>query len=230
MARLLVHVEGQTEENFVNQLLRGYLTDRGYHSVSARLLGPVRQRSRRGGIRKWPVVRSEILRHLKEDASCTVTTMVDFYGLPRDGENAWPGRAQAAGSQPTAEKSAIVTQAILKDLERQAGGRLDLRRFVPFVIMHEFEGLLFSDCGAFGRGIGRPDIEPKFSAIRDAFPSPEDINDDPDTAPSKRVEALMRGYRKTLHGPLAASEIGLDAIREACPAFQEWLDRLVALV
>jgi hypothetical protein len=36
------------------------------------------------------------------------------------------------------------------------GGRFDPRRFVPFVVMHEFEGLLFSDCAAFSRGIAAP--------------------------------------------------------------------------
>ena len=43
MRRLLVHVEGQTEETFVNEVLREYLVNRGYHSVGARLLGNARQ-------------------------------------------------------------------------------------------------------------------------------------------------------------------------------------------
>jgi hypothetical protein len=39
------------------------------------------------------------------------------------------------------------------------GSRFDVRRFIPFVVMHVFEGLLFSDCAAFSRGIDRPDLE-----------------------------------------------------------------------
>lgn len=51
MTRLLVHVEGQTEEQFVNKLLAPHLQDHGYSSVSARLIGNARQRGKRGGVR-----------------------------------------------------------------------------------------------------------------------------------------------------------------------------------
>ena len=83
MSRLLVHVEGETEETFVNELLRPYLYDRGYSEVSARLMGNARQRSRRGGIKGWAEVKKDILGHLKQDAGRLVTTMVDYYGLPQ---------------------------------------------------------------------------------------------------------------------------------------------------
>ena len=68
MPRLLVHVEGETEEEFVTELLSGHLQPFGYDSVSARLLGSVQSRSRRGGIRQWESVRGEILRHLRSDS------------------------------------------------------------------------------------------------------------------------------------------------------------------
>ena len=37
--RLLVHVEGQTEETFVKDVLAPHLHRRGYASVAARLVG-----------------------------------------------------------------------------------------------------------------------------------------------------------------------------------------------
>ncbi len=83
MARLLVHVEGETEETFVNEILAPHLYRCGYTRVSARLLGNTRQRDRRGGIRGWDSVRDDILNHLKEDAGCLDTTMVDYYALPQ---------------------------------------------------------------------------------------------------------------------------------------------------
>jgi hypothetical protein len=58
---------------------------------------------------------------------------------------------------------------------------------------------------------------------------PEDINDHPKTAPSKRIVAAMRGYQKTFHGPLIACEIGLSAIRQNCPHFDAWLQKLERL-
>ena len=90
---------------------------------------------------------------------------------------------------------------------------------MPYIVMHEFEGLLFSDPDGFGLGIGRSDLSPKLRAIRNAFGTPEEINDSPDTAPSKRVEVLMPGYQKPLNGVQAAQEVGLDAIRGECPLF-----------
>lgn len=99
-------------------------------------------------------------------------------------------------------------------------------RFVPRVVMHEFEGLLFSRPDRFAESLGRPDLSEEFRAIREEFETPEDINDSPDTAPSKRVRNLYPPYRKPLMGPLVMEKIGLDAVREACPLFSEWLSAL----
>ena len=223
MARLLVHVEGPTEEDFVNQVLRLYLVGRGYHSVDARIIGSGRFRDQRGGIRPWPNVRRDIARHLAQDRSCIVTTMVDYYALPAHGPGAWLGRSHATPLRSASEKALCVEEALRNDLE-------DAVRFVPFVVMHEFEGLLFSDCGAFSRGIGRGDLEGQFQAIRSQFATPEEINDSLLTAPSKRIAALFPRYQKRQSGVLAAIAIGLDKIRAECPHFNDWLIRLEQLV
>lgn len=227
MARLLVHVEGLTEETFVHEVLARYLMTRGYTAVSARLLGNARLRERRGGIRPWPTVRAEIRRHLLEDKEILATTMVDYYALPQAGPGAWPGRAQAS-RLPVAERAAHVEAALLSDLAVAVGPSFNPRRFIPFVVMHEFEGWLFSDCAAFARGVGRADLYEPLQAIRDQFDTPEAINDSPVTAPSKRVEALIPGYQKPFHGNLAALEVGLEMIRAECPHFRQWLGRLEA--
>jgi len=223
MARLLVHVEGQTEEAFVNELLRDYLLAKGYESVSARIVGNARLRSR-GGIKPWPSVRRDIVIHLKEDPACIATTMVDYYALPQTGVAGWPGRAKAADLK-SEQKAPCVESAMLDDVVAQMG-RFNPRRFVPFVVMHEFEGLLFSDCAGFSRGIGRPTLEAGFRRIRDQFATPEEINDSPVTAPSKRIIDLVPGYQKPLFGALAAIEIGLDRMRQECPHFNGWLTRI----
>ena len=228
MARLLVRVEGETEEAFVNEVLNAHLLGCGYERVSACLVGNTRLRDRRGGIRGWSAVRKDIIRHLKEDRGCIATTMVDYFGLPLVGDKAWPGRAQAA-TLPIADKAPHVEEALLNDVVEEMGGKFDRRRFVPFVVMHEFEGLLFSDCEAFAHGVGRATLATSLQAIRDQFDTPEEINDSPVSAPSKRVEALIPGYVKPLFGNLAALEVGLDRIRAACPHFRGWLSRVAAL-
>jgi hypothetical protein len=225
MTRLLVHVEGETEETFVNEILAGHLYAYGYTKVSARLVGNARQRDRRGGIRGWSTVRNDILNHLKEDLGCVATMMVDYYALPKTGGKAWPGRDEA-GRRPFPQKAPTVQNALLADICEELGTSFDPSRFIPYVMMHEFEGLLFSDCTRFGRGIGRPDLASQFQVIRDSFGIPEEIDDSPLTAPSKRVQALVPGYEKPLLGTLAVLEIGLDAIRRECPYFREWLERL----
>jgi hypothetical protein len=229
MARLLIHVEGQTEESFVNEVLRDYLVNLGYQSVSARIVGNARLRQRRGGIRPWPSVRKDIINHLREDSGCIATTMVDFYALPQHGDGAWPGRATASGTG-AGLKASHVESALAKDLSSEVGSIFNPRRFVPFVVMHEFEGLLFSDCAAFCKGIGRRDLELQFQQIRNDFYTPEDINDSPITCPSKRVKDLVPGYEKPLYGTLAALEVGLSRIRKQCPHFDSWLRQLESLV
>ncbi len=95
--------------------------------------------------------------------------------------------------------------------------------------MYEFESLLFSDCDAMSRGIGRPDLKRQFEGVRQQFGNPEEINDSPDSAPSKRMEAIVPGYQKPLLGILAILEIGLVRIRSECPHFDQWISRLETL-
>ncbi len=228
MTRLLVHVEGQTEENFINEILAPHLHDRGFSSVGVRLMGTGRRRDRRGGVTGWPTARRNIVRHLREDRGLMLTTMVDYYGLPQSGDRAWPGRAQAS-QRPYPDKAALIQDALLADIAREMGDGFDTRRFVPYLMMHEYEALLFSDCAGFSTGIGRPELAPRFQDIRNAFRTPEEIDDSPEGAPSRRVVALVDGYQKPLMGALAALEIGLQRILRECPHFSGWLGRLERL-
>lgn len=228
MTRLLIHVEGETEEAFVNEVLAPHLYGCGYTSVGARLLGNSRLRARRGGIKPWPQVLRDIVICLREDSGVLSTTMVDYYALPGKGDGAWPGRADAA-ELAFANRASRVEQGMLDDVCAQMGNGFNAERFVPFVIMHEFEGLLFSDCERLAGGIYKPELAGKFQGIRDSFETPEEINDSPDTAPSKRLALLVPGYQKPLFGTLAALHVGLDAIRSECPNFSSWLTKLEGL-
>ncbi len=199
MGRLLVHVEGETEETFVNEILAPHLYSLGYTSIGARLIGNSRQRDRRGGIRGWNAVRRDILRHLNQDLQALATTMVDFYALPQSGEKAWPGRALAT-SLPTHLKAATVEDALLADLCQELGHSPSQSRFRPFLMMHEFEGLLFSEPHRFSQGIGRPELSAHFQQIRNQFASPEDINDSPESAPVQANPRSGSRLREAPHG------------------------------
>lgn len=145
----------------------------------------------------------------------------DFYGLPTQ----FPGKDEAVGQSAFKEKAEAVQGAMSEALEKQFGSEA-MRRFIPFIQMYEFEALLFSEPAAFAKGIGKQLLENDFERIVSEFPTPEHINDSPQTAPSKRVEQLVLGYEKPIMGNLAAMEVGLTVMREKCHLFNNWLERL----
>lgn len=223
MVRLMVHVEGETEENFVIQVLRPHLYGLGYSLVAARLLGQARERSRRGGIKPWPVVRQGIVEQLRGDPGSIASTMVDFYGLPQE----WPGRAGAAAEFGFPNN---IERLMLDDVGREMGGGFNPARFIPFVMLHEFEALLFSNCEILAETAGHPGLAAALQSVRDGFASPEHIDDSPETAPSKRLETLLPGYEKAAQGTAAAAAIGLDSIGGQCRHFRGWLARLQSVM
>jgi hypothetical protein len=72
----------------------------------------------------------------------------------------------------------------------------------------------------------QPNVAADLEAIRVGFNSPEEINDSPMTAPSKRLLKIIPGYQKPLYGNIAALDVGLKSIRDQCPHFDSWLKRL----
>ncbi len=102
-------------------------------------------------------------------------------------------------------------------------------RFLPYLQLHEYEALLFSDPAAFANGINRPNLVREFQAIRNDFDTPEDINNNPDTAPSKRILAVCPGYRKVIEGAQGAAAVGIRRMRKHCRHFHEWVQSLEAL-
>ena len=228
MGRILFIVEGETEETFVDELLGPHLLKFG-HVCSARLLGNSPSRSKRGGITNWDSAGRDIERHLRGDQSAYVTTMVDFYAMPAGGSNGWPGRMDANDLSTIPSKASRVQSAIFENMAGRFDPDYNLTRFIPFVLMHEFEALLFSDIPKFAEGIGQRSLEADLLGIRREFETPEHINDSPMTAPNKRISQLYPGYQKVLHGNLAALEIGLGVMRTECPMFGAWIDRLEKL-
>jgi len=223
MARLLIHVEGQTEETFVREVLKPYFLEFGYSSVEARLMGNARLRSRRGGIIRWGSAQVDIIRHLQTDKNAINALLVDYYALPRD----WPANS-ISYSNPYDAVNAIeaeVRQRIIDAYQHDDAYLLD-GRFIPHVMLHEFEALLFSDCEATSRALNFPGGAQPLIAIRDGFETPEHINNNVLTAPSKRIIALMPSYNKPLDGSLAALEIGITRIRQECKHFDSWIQKL----
>ncbi len=228
--RLIVNVEGQTELGFVDQLLAPHLYTFGYTSVAARIIGH-RQNTSRRGICEWQAASRDFVTRLRADQQLWQTMMVDFYRMPKSGQDAWPGRETAIHGS-AAQKAQMVENAILEAIRQQLAAKRSeptVIRFVPFVVMHEFEGLLFSQPNVLASAIGEESIASKLTKIQRQFETPEDINDSPETSPSKRLLQMLPRYNKVLMGVEAAKEIGLPTIRSECPHFGAWLSKLESI-
>ena len=220
MARVYVIVEGLTEESFVSKILAPALVPHGVYLIPQIVGVP----GHKGGNTKYVRVKKDILVQLKQDRGAYCSTMLDLYGLGQD----FPGTPLPPNLQ-NVDKVTRIEQAVKADI---IGEIPDLRpdlRFLPYLQLHEYEGLLFSDSVAFANGIKQAHLANDFERVRRAFPTPEDINDDPNTAPSKRVLTIYPKYKKVLDGTLAAQSIGVAAMRQECPHFRDWLERLQAL-
>ena len=204
MIRVAVSAEGETEEEFVKGSLTPHLRRNNVYATPV-LIGRARRPVSGGGNVSIDRLATE-MRHLSKSFDA-VTSLVDFYGF-RD-----------KGSKLHNE----LVEAI-----RIRISQFDETSVLPYVQLHEFEGLLFSSVEAFGQILPNAPIA-ELKSIRSAFATPEEINDHPDTAPSKRIEALIPRYRKALHGPLVTLKIGLGTMRRECPRFDTWLGALEAL-
>ena len=216
MNRVYLLVEGQTEEAFVSELLLPHYARQGLY------LNPIivsTSPGHKGGVTKYAKIKPQIERLCKQDHTAYVSTLFDLYALPQD----FPGRnvpnypVSASGQQ----KAQFVEKALEQDIDQQ--------NFIPNLLVHEYEALLFTKIDAFQTWTDDDSVlKPLYEICKTT--APEDINDGPNTAPSKRILSAMKGYQKTFHGPLIACDIGLDAIRANCPHFDSWLKKLEALV
>jgi Domain of unknown function (DUF4276) len=220
--RLHLVVEGQTEETFVRDVLGPEL---GRHSIAADVhriaTGRRRDRSFRGGFVKYDHLRNDLTLWMKQDQreDAWFSTMVDLYRMPPD----FPGWERSRTIPDPVERVSFLEKEFLSAMEH--------RRFVPYIQLHEFEALLFADPGKFL--VSFPDAKrevAELESIRRGVPTPEHIDDGEDSAPSKRVCALIPDYAKPANGPVIAAAIGLPKIRRECPHFGEWFERLLGLV
>jgi hypothetical protein len=207
--RLAISVEGQTEYEFCREVLTGHLAAFEVHIepkivvTKRNLSGP----NATGGSIGIDRFRNEVRRLLP--SFDYVTTLYDFYGfknrLPAETPDALCSRMSESLEQP--------------------------RRLIPYVQVYEFEALLFSAPLVLGAYLDSLSFGEAIAAAVEACGGAEEVNDDPQTAPSKRLESLFRHhlgrrYDKVFHGPLLATEIGLPALRAACPRFDTWLTQL----
>ena len=229
LTRLHILAEGQTEEGFVNDILAPALGERNiFVDVHCITTGRHHGRLFRGGLMNYDHLARDLTLWMKQDQNedSWFTTMVDYYALP----NNFPGRVDLSPNLAAFERITHLEDQLRLDVIKRLDALPVSRRLIPYIQLHEFEALLFSDPKAFLEAFpGNQKAVAALTAIRAKFPSPEDIDDDPQTAPSKRILNVLPGYQKPVAGILIAREIGLAGLRDECRHFDAWLARLFEL-
>ncbi len=229
MIRLHMVVEGQTEEAFVNNVLRDHLATHGiYADTRCVETGRYHGTVYRGGLVNYEKLAIDLAAWMKQDGSpeCWFTTMVDFFRLPAD----FPDRAAVPVHLPAPDQVARLERAMKIDMVQRLEGQRVADRFIPYIQIHEFEALLFADPTLFGYIFpDNANAAAALTAIRACFAGPEEINGGANTAPSKRILAIAPTYDKVVDGPELAELIGIQTLCDECPHFNEWVARLKAL-
>lgn len=117
-------------------------------------------------------------------------------------------------------------------LEQAFGARISHHHFIPYLQLHEFEALLFADPAHTESWLqlDHPELPiGSLTAIRQAYQTPEEINDSVLTAPSKRILSLYAGYNKIADGILILKDVTLPVLRRECPHLDNWITRLESL-
>ena len=220
MKRVFVLVEGATEESFVSGPLAEALWPHEVYLTPIILGVP----GHKGGRTNYGRVQKDLLRQLKQDPIAFCSTMIDFYGLGQG----FPG-TPLPPHLANIQKVEHIERAIKDDICSRIPDSCPDVRLIPYLSLHEYEGLLFSDPDALAQALKQPSLAHRFHQVRNDFLTPEDINDDPERAPSKRVVTIYSAYRKVIEGTLAAKAVGIERMRQGCEHFRNWLTQLEAL-
>lgn len=225
-------VEGPTESAVLTKLLGSHLGNLGIdlHCPIVKL------GAGRGGVKglKFDAFVDQIQRFLKDRRQPIVTTFFDYYAFPHGVKSGWEFVAQAKADVGFRGLD-VTVQAIEQEIHRAAVEELDLPnvadRFIPYVQLHELEALFFAEPNTMAAAFEMPAMAHYFgSVVIDHEGNCEKINDSPETAPSKRIQAIFSGYIKGrsdfAHGPRLAEKLDLATVRAACPRFDSWVSSL----
>lgn len=216
MKRVIIICEGETEREFCQKVLAPYLIHRNVNIQS-----PLIKRSM-GGIVRWPILKKEIERHLSSEKDVIVTMLIDYYGLCK--KYNFPGWVEGENIQDKNQRMDFLENAMKEDIDESVR-----HRYIPYLQLHEFEGLLFNDIQIFRDHVPEyelVDIDELEKTFAD-YNNPEMINNNKETSPSHRLKRIIKGYNKLVYGLCLAEGIGIDKIRAKSPRFNQWIDKII---
>lgn len=195
----------------------------------------------KGGILSWnkfvaelAVMVSDAYRRntkIDSDENILVSTMFDLYGL--EGHAAGLDYLElTSGCHSGHDKALRVEQRLLSDVIRESGLVESAVKsiFIPFCMVHEFEALYYCDIQVILSelaGTNPPSSVVKFVQTY-SNANPEEVNDRPETAPSKRIIAAVPEYEslKKSWAIKVANKISVSLARQKMPAFNTWITKI----
>lgn len=215
MKRIIIICEGPTEQSFCKDVLTPYFSPLGIYIENPAI------KKTHGGIVNWTALKHQIEKHFLQDKTAYVTTLIDYYGIYEHHE--YPYWNEAHKKTDKNKRMDILENGMKENISEEFQAR-----FMPYIQLHEFESILFSDISVFNN-----DFEPGefldyeyLTETIDSYSNPELINNNLETAPSKRLSKIIKNYSKVLYGSLLAYDLGLSKIREKCPRFNDWIIKL----
>lgn len=206
MNRIVFIVEGDTEILLVDKVIMPYIYNLGYAIThTCQTITTNRKQHKKGGVGSYGKFKNEIQNTLSQ-GDVLVTTLIDFFKLPTD----FP--------QFTDDSSKIqqIETAIHQDFDSNPN-------LLPYIQRHEVEALMYSSMEGFKLVMDEDKQLEKVQQIINQYPNPEDINNSPATAPSKRLQKIY-DYDKTGDGEMIFEMVGIEAMLEKCPRFANWIN------
>lgn len=218
MKRVVIICEGETEQEFCEKTLRNHFSSKGIYIHAPRI------KHSNGGIVRWDKLKKQIETTLREDRQAYVTLLIDYYGMYE--KHQFPGWGDSLAIVNKNERMDFLEHRMRSDIDKDL-----CHRFIPYVQLHEFEGLLFCDIDIFKQLIPHDELLglQELTEVISENPNPEMINNTIENSPSHRLSRIIKGYNKIVYGNIIAETIGLNVIRSKCPRFNNWLIQIEGL-
>lgn len=224
MKRIYVIVEGQTEREFVLQILAPYFGAEGI------TISPVPMLKSGGGMgfSNLEHFKNNVKPLLFEKDQPIISTLVDLFRFPV--QSGVPDEEKLL-KQLSANVDIDVRLSGLQSVLFEAVQKINpYPNFIPYIQKYEFEALLFSNPEAFS--LENESIQKAVADVTSVFPNPEDINTSPSGHPAQRLIDIYAThnakYEKGADAVDIAELIGIEVMLEKCPRFRDWVETLFA--
>lgn len=224
MINIAVVCEGQTEVQFIKYIFNIYFKGR----IILHPMTIPTSTNHKGGSLDYDRVKKFIQNISKINKFKYITTMFDYYAL----NSKFPDiKNPSIDNNDIYKRITSLENSFKKDIDSIIN---NIKEFIPYYQLHEFETLLFTDIDKFL--VADPEWQDKYidalkKDIKD-YKNIELINNSTETSPSHRIEKIfvIPRYKKIIHSIRIIEAIGIDNIRQKCRHFDEWCKKLESCV